>query len=99
CRRRMHFYDKPVIRPLNRLSEKRRSFKRGLWGSCVATLMPHKAILLSRRDAAPPASFHLNVAKDRFCTDYPPHKKAPGSRRGLFSVRDYGAYRLTVMLV
>jgi hypothetical protein len=37
-----HFYDKPVIRQLNRLSEKRRSFKRGLWGSCVATLMPHK---------------------------------------------------------
>jgi hypothetical protein len=27
---------------VNRLSEKRRSFKRGLWGSCVATLMPHK---------------------------------------------------------
>src|SRR4029453_4696863 len=61
-----HFYDKAVIRQLNRLSEKRRSFKRGLWGSCVATLMPHKAILLSRRDAAPPASFQINVAKDRF---------------------------------
>src|SRR5215475_6790245 len=31
-----------VIRQLNRLSEKRKSFKRGLWRSCVATLMPHK---------------------------------------------------------
>jgi hypothetical protein len=63
---RKHSYDKPLIRQLNHLSEKRRSFKRGLWGSCVATLMARKAILLSRRDAAPPASFHLNVAKDRF---------------------------------
>ena len=59
---------KEVIRKLEAAGfvEKRRSFKRGLWGTCVATLMPHKAILLSRRDAAPPASFHLNVAKDRF---------------------------------
>jgi hypothetical protein len=51
----LHLYGKAVIRQLSRLSEKRRSFKRGLWGSCVATLMPHKGVLLSRRDAAPPA--------------------------------------------
>ena len=59
-----------------------------MWGSCVATLMPHKAILLSRRDAAPPASFHLNVAKDRFLNGLSAAQKSPRLAPGaLFSSR------------
>jgi hypothetical protein len=50
---RRHFYENAVIRQLNRLSKKRRSFKRGLWGSCVATLCRIRAILLSGHKKAP----------------------------------------------
>src|SRR5262249_50053268 len=71
-----------VIRQLNRLSEKRRSFKRGLWGSCVATLMPHKGDSCESRDAAPPASFHLNVAKDRFLNGLSAAQKSPRLAQG-----------------
>src|SRR5271154_2009501 len=46
----------------------------------------------------PPASFHLNVAKDRFSTDYPPHKKSPRlAPRASFSSRNR-SYLLTAIL-
>src|SRR5262245_54915781 len=66
-----------VIRQLNGLSEKRRSFKRGLWGSCVATLMPHNGDSVIEARCSPSSLIPSHVAKDRFGTDYPPQKKPP----------------------